>query len=99
MQQKSYAFGGAGAHSIALCKLGNPVKKEYPPYTFTEQVIDILGLVRVFPYGFLTILADTKPDYSTFGAYSIRSSYRSNPISIDKFEEILFKDFGIKEAR
>ena len=96
---ESYAFGGAGAHSIALCKLGDPVKKEYPPYTFTEQTIDILGFVRVFPYGFSTILADTKPDYSLCGSYSIRSSYRSNPISIDKFEEVLFKDFGIKEAR
>ena len=89
-----------GGVSIALCKLGDPVKKEYPPYTFTEQTIDILGLVRMFPYGFTSINIDTKPDYSNHGAYnSIRSSYRSNPISIDKFEEILFKDFGIKEAR
>jgi len=96
---ESYDFGGVGDHPIALCKLGDPVKKEYPPYTFTERTIDILGFVRVFPYGFSYILADTKPDYSLCGAYSIRSSYRSNPISIDKFEEILFKDFGIKEAR
>ena len=98
---ESYAFGGVGAHPVALCKLGEPVKKEYPPYTFTEQTIDILGFVSVFYYelSYSYILADTKPDYSLCGAYSIRSSYRPNPISIDKFEEILFKDFGIKEAR
>ena len=96
---ESYAFGGVGAHPIALCKLGDPVKKEYPPYVFTEQTIDILGFVRMFSRGFSYILADTKPDYSLCGAYSIRSSYRPNPISIDKFEEILFKDFGIKKAR
>ena len=96
---ETYAFGGVDAYPIALCKLGDPVKKEYPPYTFTEQTIDILGFVRIFPYGWAYVLADTKPDYSLCGAYGIRSSYRSNPISIDKLEEILFKDFGIKEAR
>lgn len=95
---ESYAFGGAGAHSIALCKLGDPVKKEYPPYTFIEQTIDILGSVSACYCGhsYSHIFADTKPDYSFYG---VRSSYRPNPISIDKFEEILFKDFGIKEAR
>lgn len=95
---ESYAFGGAGAHSIALCKLGDPVKKEYPPYTFIEQTIDILGSVSACycRHSYSHIFADTKPDYSF---YSVRSSYRPNPISIDKFEEILFKDFGIKEAR
>ena len=97
--REAYVSGEVSTYPIALCKLGDPVKKEYPPYTFTEQTIDILGFVRVFPYGWAYILADTKPDYSNYGTYSIRSSYRSNPISIDKFEEILFKDFGIKEAR
>lgn len=87
------SFGRIGNRSIALCKLGDPVKKEYPPYTITEQVINILGFVRIFP-GFQTIVAETKADYSLCGACS-----RPNPISIDKFEEILFKDFGIKEAR
>lgn len=101
--RETYVSGEVGTYPIALCKLGDPVKKEYPPYTFTEQTIDILGFVsmfyhyRGFPYSH--ILADTKPNYSTHSIQSIRSSYRSNPISIDKFEEILFKDFGIKKVR